>query len=106
MPTHGEPQRAAIDSRDLEHVLGLLDERVIRCGVPNDVYTRTSATMAGGGTGHPVVLAEVGDSVVIDPRPEPPLPFPLHQGFTFRGDRVVLIQDYLDRARALADVGL
>jgi hypothetical protein len=62
--------------------------------------------MSEGGTGHPVVLAEAGDSVVVDPRPEPQLPFPLHQGFTFRGDRVVLIQDYPDRASALADLGL
>jgi len=62
--------------------------------------------MAAGGTGHPVVLAEAGDSMVVDPRPEPPLPFPLHQGFTFRGDLVVLIQDYPDRASALADLGL
>ena len=60
--------------------------------------------MADGGTGHPVVLAESGDSVVVDPRPEPLLPFPLHQVFTFRGARIVLIQDYPDRASALADV--
>jgi hypothetical protein len=53
-----------------------------------------------------VVLAEVGDTVVVDPRPDPPLPHPLHQAFTFRLDRVVLIQDYPDRASALADVGL
>ena len=61
--------------------------------------------VAGGSTGHPVVLVEVGDTVVVDPRPEPALPFPLHQSFTFRGDRVVLIQDYPDRPSALADVG-
>ncbi len=51
------------------------------------------------------MLAEVGDSAVIDPRREPPGPFELHQVFTFRGRRVVLIQDYPDRASALADVG-
>ena len=60
--------------------------------------------LASGRTGHPVVLSEAGDSTVVDPRPEPPLTFPLHQAFTFRGDRVVLIQDYPDRAAALADV--
>jgi hypothetical protein len=52
------------------------------------------------------VIAEVGDTVVVDPRTEPPRPFALHQGFTFRGGRVVLIQDYADRASALAAVGL
>ena len=62
--------------------------------------------MADGGTGHPVVLGETGDSVVVDPRPEPPLAFPLHQAFTFRGGRVVLIQDFPDRDAALADVSI
>jgi hypothetical protein len=40
----------------------------------------------------------VGDTVVVNPRPEPSL--------RFRHDRVVLIQDYADRASALGDVGL
>lgn len=48
------------------------------------------------------MLVEAGNSVVVDPRPEPPLAFPLHQPLTFRGGRVVLIQDYPDRASALA----
>jgi ketosteroid isomerase-like protein len=137
MPTHGESLRAAFDSRDLERLLALLDERVIWRGLPNDDIEHDAAGehpddtidhevradlplctdrdqvrgvferfMAGGGTGHPVVLAEAGDSVVVDPKPEPRLPYPLHQGFTFRGERVVLIQDYPDRASALADLGL
>ncbi|MEO5703800.1 MAG: hypothetical protein ABIZ52_07075 [Candidatus Limnocylindrales bacterium] len=62
--------------------------------------------LAGGATGCPVVLAEVGDTVVVDPQPEPSPPCPLHQAFTFRGDRVVLIQDYPDRVSALSAVGL
>lgn len=62
--------------------------------------------LASAGTGHSVALAEVGDTVVIDPRHEPSQSFPLHQAFTFRLDRVVLIQDYPDRTSALADVGL
>jgi hypothetical protein len=36
MPTHGVPLRAAFDSRDLEPLLGLLDERVIWRGLPSD----------------------------------------------------------------------
>jgi hypothetical protein len=128
------PWRAAFDQRDLEQLLGLLDERVIWRGLPNDdhdhdeddahshtehdhhdlplctdrgqVHEAFERFLAGGGTGHPVVLAEAGDSVVVDPRPEPRLPYPLHQGFTFRGDRVVLIQGLPDRASALADLGL
>ena len=134
MPTHGETLAAAFNSRDLERLIGLLDDRVIWRGLPDDhddqdgehhhddqddhdhgpalctdrdqvrgVFERF---LARGATGYPVVLAEVGDTVVVDPRPEPPQPFPLHQAFTFRRDRVVLIQDYPDRASALADVGL
>ena len=130
MPSNGEALAAAFDSRDLERLIGLLDERVIWRGLPSDdhedeehdpredhdhgppmctdrdqVREVFEGFLAGGATGHPVVLAEVGDTVVVDPRPDPPLLFPLHQSFTFRGDRVVLIQDYPDRAMALADVG-
>lgn len=130
MPSNGEALAAAFDSRDLERLIDLLNERVIWRGLPSDdhedeehdagddhdhgppmctdrdqVREVFEGFLAGGGTGHPVVLVEVGDTVVVDPRPEPQLPFPLHQSFTFRGHRVVLIQDYPDRAMALADVG-
>ena len=130
MRTNGEALAAAFHSRDLERLIGLLDERVIWRGLPSDDHQDEEhdpaddhdhgapmctdrdqvrgvfeGYLAGGATGHPVVLAEFGDTVVVDPRPEPELPFPLHQSFTFRGDRVVLIQDYPDRAKALADVG-
>lgn len=136
MPSHGDSLRAAFDSRDLDQLLGLLDDRVIWRGLPNDDHEHEhdeddghshdehdhehpplcidrgqaravfERFMAAGETGRPVVVAEAGDSVVVDPRPEPPRAFALHQGFTFRGDLVVLIQDYPDRASALADLGL
>jgi len=134
MLTNGASLAAAFDSRDLERLIGLLDEQVTWRGLPNRDYDHDAAPehehdddhnhgpplctdrdqvqgvfegfLAAGGTGHPVVIAEVGDTVVVDPRTEPPRPFPLHQAFTFRGGRVVLIQDYADRASALADVGL
>jgi ketosteroid isomerase-like protein len=130
VPGNGEALTAAFDSRDLERLIGLLDERVIWRGLPGDdheddghdpgddhdhgppvctdrdqVREVFERFLAGGATGHPVVLVEVGDTVVVDPQPVPQLPFPLHQSFTFRGDRIVLIQDYPDRAMALADVG-
>ena len=130
MQTHGESLTAAFESRDLERLIGLLDERVMWRGLPDvdhdhdhddeedkdhgpplctdrdQVRAVFQRYLAGGATGHPVVLAEVGDTVVVDPRPEPALRFPLHQAFTFRGDRVVLIQDYPDRASAFAAVDL
>jgi hypothetical protein len=132
MSSNAESLTAAFDSRDLGRLVDLLDERVIWRGLVDDshgddhdqdgddhdhddgppictdrdqvrgVFERF---LDGGATGHPIVLAEVGDTMVVDPRPEPLLPFPLHQSFTFRGDRVVLIQDYPDLASALADVG-
>lgn len=129
MPTNREALTAAFDSRELERLIGLLDERVIWRGLPSDdpedegydhddhdhgppmctdrdqVREVLEGFLASGSTGHPVVLTELGDTVVVDPRPEPPLPYPLHQAFTFRGGRVVLIQDYTDRATALADLG-
>ena len=129
MPTNRESLTAAFESRQLERLTALLDERVVWRGLPNDdnhehdepeddhdhgppmctdrdqVREVFEGFLASGSTGHPVVLAEVGDTLVVDPRPEPQLPFPLHQAFTFRGGRVVLIQDYPDRATALADVG-
>ena len=129
MPTNAERLRAAFDASDLEQLVGLLDERVIWRGLPTDDHEHADedhehdhddapicrsrdevrsvfeGVLAEGRTGHPVILAEVGDSVVVDPRPEPVLPFPLHQAFTFRGGLVVLIQDYPDGDSALADLG-
>lgn len=106
----GLPQRQDHDSApgpahdhehedDLEHGLPMCTDR-------DQVRGVFEAFLASGGTGFPVVIAEVGDTVIVDPRTDPPRPFPLHQAFTFRGDRVVLIQDYADRASALADIGL
>jgi len=131
MPKHGEALTAAFESRDLGRPIDLMDARVVWRGVIDDNQQDDHDDAAGehdqgpplctdrdqvrgilerflarGATGNPVVLAEVGDTVVVDPRPEPQLPFPLHQAFTFRHDRIVLIQDYPDRVSALADVGL
>lgn len=127
MRTNGESLTAALDSGDLDHLIGLLDELVIWRGViltdhdheevdehdhgpplctdRDQVRALFERYFACGGTANPVVIAEVGDTVVIDSRPEPPRPFQLHQSFTFRRDRVVLTQDYPDRVSALADVG-
>ena len=129
MGSNREALTAAFDSRELERLIVLLDERVVWHGLPGDdqhehgqpeedhdhgppmctdrdqVREVLEGYLASGSTGHPVVLAEVGDTLVVDPRPEPLLPYPLHQAFTFRGGRIVLIQDYPDRATALADLG-
>jgi hypothetical protein len=140
--TNSERLGAAFESRDLEQLVALLDERVVWRGLPGFDYGRDADAgvvaeehhdehydedghdhehvplctsrqevhailegfLTAGSTGQPMVLAAAGDSMVVDPRVEPSLPFPLHQGYTFRGGRIVLIQDYPDRATALADL--
>jgi len=117
---HSDELRAAFESRDLKQLLALMDENVLWRGLqePDDetpicrsraeVREVMERFLARGGTGYPEILGEVGDSVVVDPRPDPPvlLSETLHQVFTFRGSRIVLMQDYPDRASALASVGL
>jgi ketosteroid isomerase-like protein len=112
--------RTAFESRDLDQLLALMDENVLWRGLqqPDDetpicrsraeVREVLERFLERGGTGYPGILGEVGDSVVVDPRPDPPaqLTPTLHQVYTFRGVRVVLMQDYPDRTSALASVGL
>lgn len=74
------------------------------CTSREDVRAVLEGFLATGTTGQPAVVSGSGDSLVVDPGVEPALPFPLHLGFTFRGGRIVLIQDYPDRATALADL--
>ena len=131
MATHGEELREAFESRDLERVIGLMDERVLWRGLPIEASDPDTAddhddhdhhhgvplcvnrdevrgvfeqALADGFSGAPEILAEVGDSVVVDPQAGPVASPGLHQVFTFRGDRVVLIQDYPDRSSALTDL--
>jgi hypothetical protein len=74
------------------------------CTSREEVRAILEAFVAAGNAGQPAIVAEAGDSLVVDPCIEPALSFPLHQAFTFRGSRIVLIQDYPDRAAALADL--
>jgi len=116
--TQADRLRAAFDSRDLDTLIGLLDNDVLWRGlrqpdgeVPlcrnrGEVREVLANFLARGGTGDPLIIGEVGDSIVVDPRPDPPRPFELHQVFTFRGSRIALMQDYPDRASALEAVGL
>jgi hypothetical protein len=75
-----------------------------RCARTVSRCVRFKDYLAGGGTSDPLIVGEAGDSVVVDPRPEPALPVGLHQIFTFRGRRLALIQDYSDAASAIADL--
>ena len=100
--------------------MGVLDENVLWRGIQqpdgDTPICRSRAEvrevfvnfLGRGGSGEPRIVAEVGDSVVVDPRPHPApaLSAALHQVFTFRGTSVVLMQDYPDRVSALESVGL
>lgn len=74
------------------------------CTSRQEVRDMLDELISSGTSARPVVIAEEGDSVAVDLGPEPPLPLPLHQVFTFRGGRIVLIQDYPDRQAAIADL--
>ena len=131
MATNTERLRAAFESRDLEKMVALLDERVVWRGLPGwdyglagndhqedgddhehlplcssreEVRAVLEEFLVVGSSGQPAIVGEAGDSLVVDPRAESTLAFPLHLALTFRGGRVVLIQDYPDRATALADL--
>jgi ketosteroid isomerase-like protein len=117
---HSDRLRAAFESRDLERLLALMDPNVLWRGLERpdeetpicrsraEVREVLDRFLERGGTGYPEILGEVGDSVVVDPRPDPPAPLSptLNQVFTFRGQRIVLMQGYPDRTSALASVGL
>ncbi len=64
--------------------------------------------MTEGQWGHPEIVAEAGDEVVVDPHPEPPLDWApeLTHVYTFAGGRIVRMEDYPDRRSALEAVGL
>jgi ketosteroid isomerase-like protein len=106
----------AFASRQLDQLIDLMDSDVTWRGLQgpgepfplchdrNEVREVMAQAMTDGRDGRPVILAEAGDSVVIDPRAQPPPPVDLHQVITFRAGRIVLIQDYPDRASALAAI--
>lgn len=112
----GVTLRHALAARDLETLLEALDPGVVWQGIDPSAVCRSreevrqvyEAHLAAGRTGRPEIVADAGDRVVIDPRPEPPVEgIPeLHHVFTIRDGRVVRMEDYPDRTSALAAVGL
>lgn len=113
-----EQRQALVDAfgrRDLEGFLELADPGVVWRGIgwPGDpdaicnnrteVRATFEAYLASGSTGSPEIIAESEDAVVVDPHPQPPLEGMenLHHVYTFRGGRIVMMQDYPDRQTAL-----
>ena len=54
--------------------------------------------------GVPSIIGEAGDSVVVDPGVRPSRRRHLHQIFTFRGGRIVLMQDFANRKLAMGAI--
>ena len=116
MSSDADRLREAYASRQLDRLIGLMDadvtwrgiqepgEPVPHCHDRDEVREVMAHAMAEGTDGRPIIIAETGDSVVVDPRVEPPLPVDLHQVITFRAGRIALIQDYPDRASAMAAI--
>ena len=77
-------------------------QHVPMCHDRREVRRVMAHAIEQGRDGHPQVVGESGDSVVVDPRPHPRSTSHLHQVYTFRGGRIALIQDYSDRASAMA----
>jgi ketosteroid isomerase-like protein len=108
--------REVFASRQLDQLIGLMDADVTWRGIRpqgesaplchdrDEVREVMANAMANGIDGRPIILAETGDSVVVDPRVEPPPGVDLHQVITFRAGRIVLIQDYPDRLSAMAAI--
>jgi ketosteroid isomerase-like protein len=108
--------REVFASRQLDELIGLMDAGVTWRGIQppgepaplchdrDEVREVMANAMANGMDGRPIILAEAGDSVVVDPRVEPPRGVDLHQVITFRAGRIILIQDYPDRPSAMAAI--
>ena len=116
MTRHANRLRKAFDSRRLDRFIRLMDPEVTWRGVHHpgedvpmchdrrEVRAFLADAIAHGRDGHPQVVGESGDSVVVDPRPHPRSTRHLHQVFTFRGGLIVLMQDYPDRGSAMAAI--
>jgi len=108
--------REAFGSRELDRLIDLMDpdvtwrgvhypgEDVPVCHNREEVREVMAKAIARGFDGRPLIVAEAGDSVVIDPRATPLRQVDLHQVITFRGGRIVLMQDFPDRASAVAAI--
>jgi ketosteroid isomerase-like protein len=115
---HGNANRLrdAFASRSLDRLIDLMDPDVTwrgmhKPGLPvphchdrDEVRAVMTNAMERGVDGTPVILAEAGDSVVVDPGVEPSRRRHLHQVITFRAGRIVLMQDYPNRKSAMAAV--
>lgn len=54
-------------------------EQVPLCSGREEIRAILEESLAPGGTGQPAIVAEAGDSLIVDPHVQPTLPCPAHQ---------------------------
>ncbi len=118
--TGSEGLRAALSAKNRDAFVSALAPDVVwsgheqlgnaglQCTSREEVADVFDAYIAAGHRGTPEIVAEAGDAVVVDPHPQPPVRGceTIHHVYTLREGLVVRMQDYPDRATALAAVGL
>jgi ketosteroid isomerase-like protein len=115
-----ERLRAALATKDRDTLVAILAPNVVwsghaalgngglQCTSREQVADVFDAYIAAGHAGGPEIVAEVADEVVVDPHPEPPVPGfeTIHHVYKLSDGLVIRMQDYPDRASALAAVGM
>jgi ketosteroid isomerase-like protein len=108
--------RQAFASRQLDQLVGLMDAGVTWRGIDQpgedmplcrdrtEVREVMGNALSRGVDAQPIIVAEAGDTVVVATRVQPPGLVDLHQVITFRGGRIVPLQDYPDRRSAMAAI--
>ena len=104
------------ERQEVESFIDLLDPDVTwtwwepepACHNREEVTRRIEELLREGQWGRPEIVAQRGDRIVVDPRPDPPFELApeIHHVYTFSGDRIVRMEDYPDRRAALEAVGL
>ena len=106
----------ALELQDLDRFIGEFDTDAVWLGIRrsdgaaldcrsrNEIRSVFEDHIALGRSGHPEVIAETDDQMVVDMHPKPPNEdWPgLHHVLTFRAGKVVRMEDFADRGSALA----
>ena len=115
-----ERLRAALATKDRDAFVAALAPDVVwsgheqlanagqQCRSREQVAAVFDFQIAAGRTGEPEIVGDSGDAVVVDPHPQPPVPGfeTIHHVYVLKDGLVVRMQDYPDRASALAAVGM
>jgi ketosteroid isomerase-like protein len=112
MGANAELLREVFERRSFEEFVGLFAddaewvwwEPSPACRSKAAIVQRMNEVRAEGIEAHPEIVLDAGDRVVVDPRTDPPLDWApeLHHVYTFSDGKVVYLEDFPDRSRAIA----